>query len=250
MESAWKYFVGDPLPFDYDSTIKVHNTHQGLAIEFLGVWDTVYGFNTANALRQNPFMRLRFRNFLVDRSVKHVVHILSIDDNRRYFAPMLFEGSRPDQTLEQIWMPGVHSDIGGGYSKSFLANVSLLTMIDKLRQYCPKIEYDRPYFDKQLLRILREQDPVINNERQKYFFFGNFRPIHRHVDGTIAERKQSIHPLTAVMLQRPIFIRTKKTLYKPGYKMGNIVSQLGETIFHPTSHHNVALKGLLQHKFQ
>jgi Uncharacterized alpha/beta hydrolase domain (DUF2235) len=48
--------------------------------------------------------------------VKAAVHILARDETRRQFRAVLFEDkTRSEQILEQIWMPGVHSDVGGGY---------------------------------------------------------------------------------------------------------------------------------------
>ena len=47
--------------------------------------------------------------------IKHGYHALAIDEKRAQFPPTLWEGQpAADQTLEQVWFTGAHSDIGGG----------------------------------------------------------------------------------------------------------------------------------------
>ena len=68
-------------------------------------------------------------------SVKNAVQLLAIDESRSFFRPIMWTGLKDPKTknyLEQIWMPGVHSDVGGGYTNAFLSNISLLTMIDRV----------------------------------------------------------------------------------------------------------------------
>ena len=48
---------------------------------------------------------------------------------------MTWDQRSPEQHLEQIWMPGVHSDIGGVYPESTLGDLSLLTMIDRVKAH-------------------------------------------------------------------------------------------------------------------
>src|SRR5262249_17367312 len=69
IEHAWRHFVGTTKP-DLDYSALKHDITHAVDVEFLGVWDTVYGFNTQNALRKSPFMRLRFQNFGLDRRAK------------------------------------------------------------------------------------------------------------------------------------------------------------------------------------
>jgi len=88
-------------------------------VHFVGVWDTVasvgwvwtparYAFS-----RQNPGVRM-FR------------HAVSIDERRAFYRHNFFQedstavGNPPRPRVQQLWFPGVHSDIGGGYSDSFL----------------------------------------------------------------------------------------------------------------------------------
>ena len=55
----------------------------------------------------------------------------------------------PREKSERILKPGVHADVGGGSDGKLLNDISLLTMIDRAREYCPEIEWD-PSFLKDL----------------------------------------------------------------------------------------------------
>src|SRR5205807_1094473 len=48
-------------------------------------------------------------------SVDVIRHAVSIDERRWFFRQNLMHQATPAQDLEQIWFPGVHSDVGGGY---------------------------------------------------------------------------------------------------------------------------------------
>ena len=50
----------------------------------------------------------------------------SIDERRRPFLPSLWElPERSRQTLKQVWFPGVHTNVGGGYDRDGLANSAM-----------------------------------------------------------------------------------------------------------------------------
>jgi hypothetical protein len=56
-------------------------------------------------------------------------------ESRSEFALKRFEQTEPPTTtIREIWLPGVHSDIGGGYKESLVSNISLLTMSVFLRK--------------------------------------------------------------------------------------------------------------------
>ena len=125
IEHAWNFFTGQHQKFDYASQ-QSENTHPDVRIEFLGVWDTVSG----PYKRDEQLKRYRFTGQRLDPSVNHGVHIISIDETREAFTPIIWTGCSHDaQALEQIWLPGVHCDVGGGYQDAFLSTLSLITMI-------------------------------------------------------------------------------------------------------------------------
>ena len=72
----------------------------------------------------------------LSRSVENAYHALAIHEKRCDFEPTLWRKQEPegsDQTLEQVWFCGVHSDVGGGYVEEQLSDVALLCMIEKAK---------------------------------------------------------------------------------------------------------------------
>jgi uncharacterized protein (DUF2235 family) len=106
-------------------------------IQFLGVWDTV------GALGVPPWLLFRanfvnrrhqFHDTRLSSIVKHAYHALAVDEQRRTFAPALWEeeADRPfEGIVAQVWFPGVHSDVGGGYADRALGDVSMCWMLEQ-----------------------------------------------------------------------------------------------------------------------
>jgi len=77
-------------------------------IAFMGVWDTVSSVGWAWNPAAYPFTR-------TNPSVAIIRHAISLDERRAFFRPNRFEPA-PNQDVAQMWFPGVHSDVGGGYA--------------------------------------------------------------------------------------------------------------------------------------
>lgn len=109
-----------------------------ISIRCVGVWDTVDAvglpFDELTAAFRWLFS-LRFRDQKLSPSVQHAYQALSIDEARQSFQPVLWEPTAPEgQTVEQVWFPGVHANVGGGYPKDQLALISLDWMLAKVGQ--------------------------------------------------------------------------------------------------------------------
>lgn len=78
--------------------------------------------------------RHQFHDTRLSGFVKHAYHALAIDEQRRTFAPALWE-EQADQpftgTVEQVWFTGSHSDVGGDYADRALGDVSLCWMMER-----------------------------------------------------------------------------------------------------------------------
>ena len=71
--------------------------------------------------------------------MSHAYHAVSIDERRAQFKPTLWtnpDGSlRPnDAQVEQVWFPGVHSDVGGGYQQCELSDIALSWIMHKAKE--------------------------------------------------------------------------------------------------------------------
>jgi uncharacterized protein (DUF2235 family) len=78
-------------------------------VHFLGLWDTVSSIGWVWDPQHLPFT-------LNNPSVDTVRHAVALDERRAFFVQNLW-GSAPTD-VEQVWFPGVHCDIGGGYAEN------------------------------------------------------------------------------------------------------------------------------------
>jgi uncharacterized protein (DUF2235 family) len=99
------------------------------SIHFVGVWDTV---NSVGWI-ENP-LRLPYTGH--NPSIDIGRHALAIDERRAFFQPNFWRPRpKPLRTgpkdLMQVWFPGSHGDVGGGYPEedSGLAKVALEWML-------------------------------------------------------------------------------------------------------------------------
>jgi uncharacterized protein (DUF2235 family) len=173
-------------------------------IEFVGVFDTVYGGNHS---KDKLLRRLGFQNIILSQKVRNAVHILSLDDRRVFFRPILWAAGSGN--AEQIWMPGVHSDVGGTLTHEFLGNVSLLAMIDRIRQhtqlglYVPEVDA----LHREVLTHLEQSQVVVSNEFESWLWKLSF-PSDRIHEGN--HLNQSLHPIVEELRQKDVNYRGKE----------------------------------------
>ncbi len=68
--------------------------------------------------------------------VENAFQALALDEERAPFAPALWEKPRGSNTnLKQVWFPGVHSNVGGGYDDADLANITLAWMMSRVEPF-------------------------------------------------------------------------------------------------------------------
>ncbi len=92
---------------------------------FIGVWDTVASLGW--------FLGKKFFNAELNPDVTYGYHAMAIDEHRSKFPVSVWdEGAKTDhQTIEQVWFPGSHSDVGGGYPERGLSDLALEWMFEK-----------------------------------------------------------------------------------------------------------------------
>jgi uncharacterized protein (DUF2235 family) len=107
----------------------------GIPIAFVGVWDTVGALGIPiRGLRWLTRREHQFHDTELSGSVKRAAHALAIDERRAPFAPSLWSAvPKQGQVVEQVWFPGVHSDVGGGYAEVALSDIALEWMIGRAR---------------------------------------------------------------------------------------------------------------------
>ncbi|GGY09685.1 hypothetical protein GCM10007160_41290 [Litchfieldella qijiaojingensis] len=116
-------------------------------VHFIGVWDTVDSLGYL-------YTKRRFFNAKLSEEVGFGYHALAIDERRPKFEPLLWDESlkADHQTIEQVWFPGAHADVGGGYAERGLAEISLQWMIERAAVQGLRFQ--------QGLRLLQPADPA------------------------------------------------------------------------------------------
>ena len=94
---------------------------------FIGVWDTVASLG--------HFYAKRFFDPNLHGEIMFGYHAMSIDERRKKFPVTLWDETkkRSQQTIEQVWFAGVHSDVGGWYPQRGLSDSALKWMLLKAK---------------------------------------------------------------------------------------------------------------------
>jgi uncharacterized protein (DUF2235 family) len=104
---------------------------------FIGVWDTVRALGIPGSSGVSFMFSHAFHDATLNTNVPYARQALSIDENREVFAPEIWDESqetaeaRARGRIKQVWFPGVHSDVGGGYSETGLSDLALAWMIEE-----------------------------------------------------------------------------------------------------------------------
>ena len=105
----------------------------------VGVFDTVGALGIPVVTDVAGMIRHVFHDQKLNPNVKCGLQALSIDENRKVFKPVPWDNdpTGTERNLEQVWFPGVHSDIGGGYKDDRrLADATLAWMHSRLKALC------------------------------------------------------------------------------------------------------------------
>ncbi len=102
-------------------------------IKFIGVWDTVGALGIPGLFSFVGKELFEFHDVTLSKIVENAYHALALDERRQPFLPTLWEqnAGAVNQTLEQVWFAGVHSNIGGGYSECGLSDIAFTWMAGK-----------------------------------------------------------------------------------------------------------------------
>lgn len=105
----------------------------------LAVWDTVGSLGIPNVsflsklgLHQSTKEFRFFDTNLSDR-IEYAFQALALDEHRLPFSPTVWErtlDNRKSTDLRQVWFPGNHGNVGGGWQDAGVANMSLACRFD------------------------------------------------------------------------------------------------------------------------
>lgn len=138
---AWKYYRTPPKNrYPSDKATLEELCVPDVRIKFLGVFDTVGALGIPiEGLK--VISAPRFHDTKLGSIIDYAYHAVAIDKSRSNFVPALW--AQPDHNnnreVQQVWFPGVHSDVGGGFPTQGENEVppwhiSLSWMISRLRR--------------------------------------------------------------------------------------------------------------------
>lgn len=120
-------------------------------IHFVGVWDTVgalgapYGIVLGWLI--DKIFKCGFHDTKLSSSIKSAYHALATDEHRWPFRPTRWTLD-PDhqnnlENFQEKWFPGVHSDVGGGYCETGLADIALEWMAKNAESHGMRVDFSR-----------------------------------------------------------------------------------------------------------
>ncbi|KAL8297625.1 hypothetical protein RB601_003050 [Gaeumannomyces tritici] len=110
---------------------------RAITIKALAVWDTVgaLGIPPVSALGlRGSAKQWKFSGTAISPRVEYAFQALALDEPRDAFKPALWE-RRSDNNktkLKQVWFPGNHGGVGGGWWDQQIADITLTWMCDQL----------------------------------------------------------------------------------------------------------------------
>ncbi|MBV8334917.1 MAG: DUF2235 domain-containing protein, partial [Alphaproteobacteria bacterium] len=131
---AWDYYRLSPRQRCSAALDKIApRRHREVDIACLGVWDTVGALGIPGSRMCSS--DYAFHDTSLGAHVRHAFQALAIDERRGNFQPAIWVKTDREQILRQVWFPGVHSNVGGGYRQHGLSDTTLLWMLSQLQHY-------------------------------------------------------------------------------------------------------------------
>lgn len=190
----WAFFDAGPTP-----------------IRFIGVWDTVGALGVPDDLELlNLFEnrdKWRFHDTSLGAHVRTARHAMAIDEIRASFTVTRWSNAAQHADAKEIWFPGVHSDVGGGYAVTDLSDGALLWMLDES-------EAAGLHFRPGIRGVLKPNPLGVMHSSYKGAF-AKLRSRPRSVDALLPNNQQSAAQFHSSALQRQAVSPIAYPAYRP-----------------------------------
>lgn len=179
LEFAWNYYRTPPKQrFPADKVRLNAMCSQNMRVRFLGVFDTVGALGVPRkALNWIGRHAFEFHDTEVSSVVDHSCHALAIDEFRMEFEAAVWNEPRHHsyKTVEQVWFPGAHSNIGGGYDDRGLSDLTLEWMLTRVKEHCPELTFKTETF-------APNSDGKLYDSRTWMYVRSKLRPLMRVIN--------------------------------------------------------------------
>lgn len=181
-------------------------------IKFIGVWDTVGALGNPLFMKSLLSKQNQFHDTDLSTRVDNAFHALAVDEKRKNFEATLWHQQQgvTNQVLEQVWFPGVHSDVGGGYreTENGLSDIALQWMLEKAEN-C-QLNFGN---------ILLKPNPYVAMHETYRGFYKLQAPLYRPIALQIKGKGNTNESLHPSVIER--FINNKD------YRPKNLVDYMG-----------------------
>jgi hypothetical protein len=177
-------------------------------IRCIGVWDTVgaLGVPTSGPVGWWTRRRWGFHDVELSGRVDHAYHALAVDERRKAFAPTLWradDAHASQQTVEQVWFAGAHSDVGGGCPDTLLPDATLWWMAGRVS--AAGLELDRARLrevtdDDAVEGLVQDSRTLVHRLQRPLVREIGARPVT--VEGRTLRTHESVHTSTVVRTRR------------------------------------------------
>ena len=184
--NAWDRSIGKG---NLSDQVKLMNAK----VEFIGLFDSVMGGFEWMRL----FNPIKFKKKTLPARCRNGVQILAIDENRNLFKHKQWHGVESrrqganvgEHCLRQVWMPGVHSDIGGT-GNPLWGRAALLAMIHYIDRLTPlKLNRTKINEKETKFRIGVNDGNFIIKPHRGLFAWNRRKPMN------VAEACERFHPI-------------------------------------------------------
>lgn len=123
---------------DIDKNWQIFHQGEPTTVRFIGVWDTVGALGVPNDLALLNLLddsdAWGFHDTSLGKHIQTGRHAMAIDEMRSSFCVTRWTNQDEHPDLVELWFPGVHSDVGGGYANCDLSAGALRWMIEESKK--------------------------------------------------------------------------------------------------------------------
>ncbi len=191
-ERVWKYYRTRPedrMPADrigFESML-----FPGVRIRCLAVFDTVGALGIPLTIfRRLNRAKYEFHDTELGSNVDVALQALAVDKKRTAFGPAVW--ARPPQVpnefVAQVWFPGVHSNVGGGYADDRLSKIALEWMMSCIRLRKLELAFKYPSLGSQAEEFA---EGAIYESRKPFalYCYDYIRPAFRKISNLAPAKK-------------------------------------------------------------
>jgi Uncharacterized alpha/beta hydrolase domain (DUF2235) len=207
---AWRYYRTPPDErFPQEGGVLADLSHPNVRVRCVGVFDTVGALGVpVHAFSNWNRRRFQFHDVTLGSNVDFAFHALAIDEKRGPFQASLWQypNHKHFTDVEQVWFPGVHSNIGGGYPDRGLSDRVLQWMMSRIEAKNLGLKFLSGW-DKTLSPALMGE---LYESRTAAYFWSKQRPMVRVINQQRPEhdwrmRLSSLSP-NAILLGEAIHV--------------------------------------------